>query len=343
MAKMRDRATGQIGPVYIRAVSKTGVSPHALASATASGLGSTTSRNSSPPPGRTGDETREHGFGAGPIVGDEGPDLVAAAAGADDAPGRQPAVADERASEVPRRADPGAQKRGARRGEYRGIVRCDRRERDVPEVDQALRRRRDGRHAAEADIAVGEDKAGFAVIVLLGHHAVEADRARTGMGNGRLPGAQPMTAPAQVGPHDVEAEEGEAVVIVHHRNGRSRGAAELADMEAVGIDGGKAGGVLQTGIPALRGRPVAGEGDVAAVHHANGQLVGRHVGRCSCAAIGGADSLCCGRFQFANRAGLKNHRRDARLGFGLASGHGLRRATTSRTLATPQVSAYVAT
>jgi hypothetical protein len=195
---------------------------------------------------------------------------------------------------VPRRADPGAQKRGARRGEHRGIIRFDRRERDVPEVDQTLRRRRDSRHAAEANIAVGENKAGFAVIVLLGHHAVEADRPRTGMGNGRLPGGQPMTAPAQVGPHDVEAEEGEAVVILHHRNGRSRGAADLADMEAVGIDGGKAGGVLQAGIPALRRRPVAGEGDLAAVHHANGQLVGRHVGRCSRAAISGSTAYVAG-------------------------------------------------
>lgn len=112
---------------------------------------------------------------------------------------------------------------------------------------------------------------------------------------------QPVTAPAQVGPHDVEAEEGEAVIVVDHRNGRSRGAVELADVEALRIGRGKAGGVVQSGIPALRGRPVAGEGDLAAVHHANGEGVIHRIGRrcrLSSVPIGG---LCELRVEIANR------------------------------------------
>ncbi len=38
--------------------------------------------------------------------------------------------------------------------------------------------------------------------------AVEADRARARMRDCRLPGAQPEATAAQIGPYDVEAEEG---------------------------------------------------------------------------------------------------------------------------------------
>jgi hypothetical protein len=62
----------------------------------------------------------------------------------------------------------------------------------------------------------GEGEARFLVIPLLGHDAVEADDARTGMGNSRAPGAQSIAAPAPFGPHDIEAEEGEEVAVVDH-------------------------------------------------------------------------------------------------------------------------------
>jgi hypothetical protein len=126
---------------------------------------------------------------------------------------------------------------------------------------------------------VGESEAGFPIILLLGHDAVEADDARTGMGDAGAPSVQSIAAPAQVGPYDVEAEEGETIVVVHHRNGRSRDAVQFADKEAGGVDAGKAGGVVQPGIPAFRGRPVAGDRDLAAVHHANDQLAVRHLDR----------------------------------------------------------------
>jgi hypothetical protein len=55
----------------------------------------------------------------------------------------------------------------------------------------------------------------------------------------RLPCAQAEAAPAQIGPHDIEAEKGEAVVVVHDRDRGGRPARLHADEKARGIDAGE--------------------------------------------------------------------------------------------------------
>lgn len=70
-------------------------------------------------------------------------------------------------------------------------------------------------------------------------YAVEADRARARMRDRRLPGAQPEAPAAQIVPYDVEAEEGEAVVVVHDRDGRGWRARVLADEKPRRIDAGE--------------------------------------------------------------------------------------------------------
>src|SRR4051795_6012315 len=114
---------------------------------------------------------------------------------------------------------------------------------------------------AVTDIRIGQPESGLLVVALLRHHAVEADGAVTRMFDRGIPDAQAIAAPAQVGPHDVEAEKRESVIVVDAGNRRGRRAVELADEkafggEARGVDGGEARGVAKTGIPALGRRPV---------------------------------------------------------------------------------------
>src|SRR5262245_58066211 len=78
--------------------------------------------------------------------------------------------------------------------------------------------RREGR--CVADVRVSEPESRFAVVVLLRHHAVEADGAGPGMRDGRIPNAQAVAAAAQIAAHDVEAEERESVIVIEAGDGR---------------------------------------------------------------------------------------------------------------------------
>ena len=86
------------------------------------------------------------------------------------------------------------------------------------------------------------------------------------MRNRRIPDAQAITAAAQIRAHDVEAEEGEAAVVIDAGDGRGRCAVELADQEAAGVDAGKAGCIGKARVPAFRRCPVDGDGDFVRVH-----------------------------------------------------------------------------
>ena len=65
----------------------------------------------------------------------------------------------------------------------------------------------------------------------------------TGMLDRGIPDAQSVAAPAQIRPHDVEAEKRESIIVVDAGNRRGRRAVELADEKAAGVDGGEARGV----------------------------------------------------------------------------------------------------
>jgi hypothetical protein len=82
-----------------------------------------------------------------------------------------------------------------------------------------------------------------------------------------------MAAPAQLRPHDVEAEEGERVVVIDAGDGRGRRAVDLADQKALGIDSGEALRVRLARIPALGRGPVGGERDLAGPQRANAEVV----------------------------------------------------------------------
>jgi hypothetical protein len=92
------------------------------------------------------------------------------------------------------------------------------------------------------------------------------------MGDGRIPDAQAVAAAAQVGAHDVEAEKRKARVVIDAGDGGRRLAVDLADEEALRIDGCEAGRVGEARIPALRGRPVGGDGDLLGAHRADAQV-----------------------------------------------------------------------
>src|SRR5262249_8760821 len=126
--------------------------------------------------------------------------------------------------------------------------------------------------AAVTDIGIGEAEARLPVIVLLRHHAVEPDHAGARMRDRLLPDAQTVAAPAQIGPYDVEAEEGEAGVIVDARDGRGRLAVELADEEAVRIDRGETGGVGQSRVPGFGCGPIDRDGDFVRPHRPDAQV-----------------------------------------------------------------------
>jgi hypothetical protein len=204
----RSSRNGRITPVYIRAVSNSATSPRSCANATASRLMLGTSRNISPPPTL---QSRQDHLGGGAVVGHQRTDLAALAAWTDHAPADKPAIAHKRATDMPGRADPGAQERGARSRKHRRVVCLYSRQWDFGQRDDAsLRciRGRDG--AAVTDIGVSE----------LRYHAIEPDHAWPGVRNGRIPYAQSITAAAQVLSHDVEAEEGEARAVIDARRSR---------------------------------------------------------------------------------------------------------------------------
>src|SRR5207248_4965888 len=77
---------------------------------------------------------------------------------------------------------------------------------------------------------------------------------------------------AQILPHDVEAEEGEARTVIDAGDGRGRGAVELADEEAFRIGRGEAGAVGEARIPAFGCCPVHRYRDFVRPHRPDAQV-----------------------------------------------------------------------
>ena len=187
-------------------------------SATACLFGAGTSRKISPPTdGR--DQRRNDGLSPFDIIGSERTNLETFAARPDHAPSVQSAIAEKRAADVTRRGDPSAQERRTRGREDRCVVGLDGRKRNRRECDGRWSNRR--RHlAAIADIPIGQDESRFLIILLLCNHAIETDRAQTGMSHTGLPYAQSVTAAPQIGTHNVEPEKSKVGVVIDDRNGQ---------------------------------------------------------------------------------------------------------------------------
>ena len=148
------------------------------------------------------------------------------------------------------------------------------RERHVGERHGGVRRANSRGHAAIADVGVGEGEAGLAVVVLLRHHAVEPDDTAARVRDARLPEPIAEAPAAQVGAHDIEAEEGETGIVIDDRDGGRRLAFNLADEEALRIDRGETGGIGVARVPAFRRRPIERKRDVGGRHRADGQRRG---------------------------------------------------------------------
>ena len=206
-----------------------------------------------------GQQSRQNYLGGGAVVGHQWADLAALPAWANKTPAGKPSIAHQRATDMPGRADPGAQERGARSREHGRVVRLHARQWDFAQRDDASLRRLRGRDgAAVTDVGISELESGPPVVLLLRHHAIEPDHAWTSVRDGRVPYAQSVAAAAQVLSHDIETEEGEARTVVDAGDGRGRSAFELADEEAFRIGRGEAGVVGEARVPAFGRRPVHG-------------------------------------------------------------------------------------
>ena len=158
-----------------------------------------------------GQQSRQHRFRGGAVIGEQRTDLEALPAGTNHAPAGNLAIANERTADMARRADPGAQECGPWRGKHRGIGRFDADSGISVRVDD-IRRRSIGRGcgAAIADIRIGVNEAGLFVVALLRHDAIEPDHARARMRDRRIPDPKSVAAAAKFRPHDVEAEKRES-------------------------------------------------------------------------------------------------------------------------------------
>src|SRR5882724_3109671 len=83
------------------------------------------------PAANASQQTRQDHLGGGAVVGHQRPDFVALAAWTDHAPADKGAIAHKGATDMPGRADPGAQERGARSWKHRRVVRFYSRQRDI--------------------------------------------------------------------------------------------------------------------------------------------------------------------------------------------------------------------
>src|SRR6516164_692490 len=195
-------------------------------------------------PTRRPDECRKHRFGRGTVMPNQRTDFAAAATRPNNAPRGEAPVPDQPAAIVARSSNPGAEEiRPCRRKDH-SVLTCEYVE---WHIYQRYRRGRgiERRHAAAiTNVFVGEFKAGFAIIVLLRHYAVQSDCARPGTRYAGLPDAKAQPTPAQMRPHDIEAEEREVLVVIHQGENGSRRARELAEQEPVRSGGCKTASVI---------------------------------------------------------------------------------------------------
>ena len=158
----------------------------------------------------------------------------------------------------------------ARLGEEAAVVGGQAVEGDGAGIDQRDPGRRRGhrRRAFVADVVPGQAEARLAVVVLLRHHAVEADVAALQPGHAGAPDSYAVAFAADLGTGDVEAQESEGGSVPHHGDAGDRPAVETADQEGAGIGGVEGEPIGVARIPALvagpvgHARHVVGAGDV---------------------------------------------------------------------------------
>src|ERR1700691_3613426 len=91
----------------------------------------------------------------------------------------------------------------------------------------------------EPDIAIGEPKAGFFVVRLLGDDSVETHVATSQIGHAMSPDAHAKAHAAELGFDKVEADEAESFVIGDRRDASHWFASQDADEKAIGVRGAK--------------------------------------------------------------------------------------------------------
>jgi len=112
-----------------------------------------------------------------------------------------------------------------------------------------------GKDPAEANVPVGQDEPGFAVIVLLIGHPVEPDGLCPGGRQNVLPecGSDPMAAQIRAG--DVETQKGKLRCLGYQRHARGNIAIEPGDPEPVRVGSLETSCVLAARVLALPGGP----------------------------------------------------------------------------------------
>jgi len=127
-----------------------------------------------------------------------------------------------------------------------------------------------------ADVGVGQAEAGFHVVALLRHHAVQADGPAFQVGQAGLPDLQAVALAAVLGFDNIEAEKAEPVGVFHHGNDGDGFVVQQADEEAIRVGGVEAVRIVQAGVPAFRCGPVDGEIDFGAGHGSDLVVGGMH-------------------------------------------------------------------
>ena len=199
-------------------------------------------------------ERREQAACRVQAVGKERPDLAAVTASAGDAVSLDRAILDDRKRDV-RRAQPVFQEGSPRSGKEPAIVVQDIRFRAYG-TNVAVGFCRTVRRSDEADRPVDRRKTHAAVIGLLFDDTIEADRAVAEPRHAGIPDRLAMTLTAPVRPTDVETDEAEILAIGHCRNTGHHLAIDKGADEALWIRRMERHGIANTGIPALRCRPI---------------------------------------------------------------------------------------
>ena len=149
----------------------------------------------------------------------------------------------------------GVQERFAGRRKSAFVAARDLIDRDRRKVGQT-----GGRRAAApaplTDVAEGEPEARFAVVLLLGDDAVEADHAVAEMVERGAPEGKAEAPSAALRRNDVEPQEPEARAVADRRHAADRAPVEFAEKEPLRVGGVEAMRVIEAGIPALRRGPI---------------------------------------------------------------------------------------